>query len=304
MNTIGGSTASDRNYISTGGSAAIVIKGDANIVEGNYIGTDTSGGAKPSGYSKGNARGIDLINGADSNQILSNVIGYSNYAGMNIYSDYNIVRSNYIGTNSNGDNIANRYEGIRLRSGANNNLIGGKDGGNTIVNNITPTWKLSGGLTVEGTAKDNPILDNVIYNTGPITGTKDQLAVDLNIDGVTLNDAGDADTGPNNQLNYPEIQSMSYSGSNMTISFYLDIKTAGLQGFRVQFYDNTTADVTGHGEMQTLVHTYDMTTETYSGDADSVFSVTFGSASSLTNVFAVVTEITNYSNRNSTDPQR
>jgi Secretion system C-terminal sorting domain len=302
MNTIGGSAESDRNYISVGNSAAIVIKGDANTIEGNYIGTDTSGKAKPSGYTNGNARGIDLINGADSNQVLSNIIGYSKYAGINIYSDYNIVRSNYIGVDTKGNNIANKYEGLRLRSGANNNLIGGKNGGNTIVNNITPTWKLSGGLTVEGTAKDNPILDNVIYNTGPITGTKDQLAVDLNIDGVTLNDAGDTDTGPNNQLNYPEIQSLGYSGGNMTITFYLDVKTTGLQGFRVQFYDNTTPDPTGHGEMESLVHTFDMTTATYTGDADSVFTVIFSSASSLTNVFAVVTEITDYSNRNSTDP--
>ncbi len=302
MNTIGGSSSSDRNYISVGNSAAIVIKGDANTVQGNYIGTDTSGKAKPSGYSYGNARGIDLINGADSNQVLSNVIGYSKYAGMNIYSDYNIVRSNYVGVDSKGNKISNRYEGIRLRSGANNNLIGGKNGGNTIVNNITPTWKLSGGLTIEGSAKDNPILDNSIYNTGPTAGTVDQLAVDLNINGVTLNDAGDTDTGPNNQLNYPEIQSMSYSEGNMTISFFLDVSTTGLQGFRVQFYDNTTADVSGHGEMESLVYTYDMTTATYTGDADSVFTVTFSSASSLTNVFAIVTEITDYSDRNSTDP--
>ncbi len=43
-NTIGGTTAADRNVISGNGAGGIQISGQA-IVEGNFIGTDTTGQA-------------------------------------------------------------------------------------------------------------------------------------------------------------------------------------------------------------------------------------------------------------------
>jgi hypothetical protein len=43
------------------------------------------------------------------------------------------------------------------------------------------------------------------------------LGIDLSLDGVTLNDPGDPDTGPNNLQNYPVINGVTISGGSATI---------------------------------------------------------------------------------------
>ena len=47
--------------------------------------------------------------------------------------------------------------------------------------------------------------------------------IDLGDDGVTANDAGDGDTGPNHLLNYPAITSAVASGGQLTITGTLDV---------------------------------------------------------------------------------
>ena len=69
------------------------------------------------------------------------------------------------------------------------------------------------GVWIQGGA-GNSVLSNSIYNTG-------QLGIDLwsgtdSSNGVTLNDAGDADSGANNLQNYPLIAT-AISGTGQTI---------------------------------------------------------------------------------------
>src|SRR5437870_2383001 len=66
-NTIGGTTAADRNLIDTADSNGVEISGASattNIVEGNYIGADSTGNTAARNFSSG-----VLINGAPSNTI-------------------------------------------------------------------------------------------------------------------------------------------------------------------------------------------------------------------------------------------
>lgn len=69
--------------------------------------------------------------------------------------------------------------------------------GLTIVNFPGNGITVSGGLSIR-----NRLTQNVIYNNSG-------LAIDLGADGVTVNDPGDVDTGPNDLLNYPAIDSIN-----------------------------------------------------------------------------------------------
>ncbi len=96
----------------------------------------------------------------------------------------------------------------------------------------------------------NTITHNLIYKCRG-------LAVDLNNDGVTLNDPGDADTGPNDLLNYPEIDSVFM---NPDSSFNVNGHSPGKS--TVEFFvshpagDSTEqADPSGHGQAYSYVRT-------------------------------------------------
>jgi hypothetical protein len=110
------------------------------------------------------------------------------------------------------------------------------------------------GIEVSGASSVNNMLtNNLIYgNSG--------LAIDLGNDGVTLNDAGDADSGPNNLLNYPTIDSASM---NPDSSF--NIYGKSVYADYIELYvshpvgqSSKPADPSGHGEAYSFIG-YDTT---------------------------------------------
>jgi hypothetical protein len=97
-NTVGGSTAGERNVISGNGSPEVrggdgVVIGDegssGNVVQGNYIGVNAAGTeALPNVY------GICILNGADQNMVRGNVIsGNDGWGLVNGYLLYFLVGS-------------------------------------------------------------------------------------------------------------------------------------------------------------------------------------------------------------------
>ena len=84
------------------------------------------------------------------------------------------------------------------------------------------------------------------------------LAIDLvggteDAAGVTANDAGDGDTGPNDLLNTPTLGTISASGGLLTVEYTLDLP-AGT--YRVELYANPGgADPSGSGETGSLIGT-------------------------------------------------
>ncbi|MFW9842622.1 MAG: SBBP repeat-containing protein [Candidatus Thorarchaeota archaeon] len=100
------------------------------------------------------------------------------------------------------------------------------------------------GIEITGaTSVNNTITQNLIYGNG-------ELAIDLGADGVTANDVGDADTGPNDLLNYPEIDS---TVSQMDETYWVYGQTA--PNVVVEFFTAHPArdgskpvDPSGHGE--------------------------------------------------------
>jgi len=89
-------------------------------------------------------------------------------------------------------------------------------------NNLIKGLRIDGfsdnGIEVVGAVSGNTFSKNLIYNSGG-------LEIDLGVDGVTANDAGDGDTGPNNLVNFPEIDSIFANGaSTFTVFAMLQIR--------------------------------------------------------------------------------
>ncbi len=123
----------------------------------------------------------------------------------------------------------------------------------TFSNNIV-TASGGPGLIVE-TASGIVISQNSIFGNGIATGLGidlDPRGVDPNSymppQGVTLNDAGDADAGPNGLLNFPVIESATLSGGNLIVRGWA--RPLSLMEFFV-----AAADASGFGEGQTYKFT-------------------------------------------------
>jgi hypothetical protein len=168
---------------------------------------------------------------------------------------------NYIGTDRTGTlDLGNVDIGVLLADGAFNNVIGGTDpaAGNTIAFN--------GGNGVHLrllTGSGNTIRSNSIFDNGG-------FGIDLGSDGVTQNDDGDVDTGPNDLLNFPTLRAQATNG-DVVITATMDSSPNAT--YTVEFFSNTECDPSGYGEGMTLLGTASVTT-----DATGVGAATFTTA--------------------------
>jgi len=234
-----------------------------NIVQFNYLGTDITGM-----NDLGNDHtGVCISEGAHDNIVDGNLISGNDTEGICIIgwtgeeehnSRNNIILNNTIGLNVNHSSpLPNNREGISIGhyygdgppaddwwlGWAHNNVIGPN---NTIAFNGRSgvmIWEHSNNNT---NADYNIITQNSIYNNGP--GAPGYLGIDLSDDMVTANDGGDPDTGPNQELNFPVINSTVHLAGNTTISGTIDIDTDPTQAIVEIFKANP--DPTGYGEGQ------------------------------------------------------
>ncbi|WP_284186858.1 cadherin domain-containing protein, partial [Zoogloea oryzae] len=241
-NTIGGTTTAARNVLSNNVNAGVALYGSNNVVIGNYIGTDATGT-----LARGNGNdGADVYGGAN------NRVGGTTAAERNIISGNlrngievstgltgTLIQGNYIGTDVTGTlSLGNNYGGIWVGSSSTGVTIGGAaaGAGNTIVNNPT------GGIYTDASSVSFSLLGNTFYNNA-------NLAIDLNADGVTANDAGDADTGPNSLQNFPVIATARIDGAGH-LALVGTLASTASSYYRIEFYANATQDASGYGEGQ------------------------------------------------------
>ncbi len=91
---------------------------------------------------------------------------------------------------------------------------------------------------------NNAILGNEIWDNR-------EMAIDLGNDGITDNDPGDSDNGPNDELNFPVISNVNQNGSDLELSFHID---APAGQYRIEFFENPNGiDGTGLGEGQSFL---------------------------------------------------
>ncbi len=188
-NIIGGTTAAARNIISANSDAGVYIDGaNDNLVEGDYIGTDTSGTVALGNNSAAAefAGGVFLQDGASGNTIggltatpgtgAGNLISGNTYAGVSIYgAPNNLVAGNLIGTNVTGSvalgndssygNLSGGF-GVTSYSSA-DTIVGEPGGGNVIAGNGLGTIN---GANVSLLRSSGSVVQSDIIGTD-ITGT-------------------------------------------------------------------------------------------------------------------------------------
>ena len=167
-NTLGGTTAGARNVISGNSSGTGVVITDpgtsSNLVEGNYVGTNTAGTA-----GLGNHYGVQVVNGATGNTIGGTTSGARNVVSANLWDGVqllgsgtsgNILEGNYLGLNAAGTaGLGNTGSGIAIAQRASSNTIGGGSAvdGNAISGNQGDGVYISDSGTTGNTVQFNDI---------------------------------------------------------------------------------------------------------------------------------------------------
>jgi CSLREA domain-containing protein len=249
-NTIGGANINARNLSANNFDSGIALSSfptvgvtTGNIVQGNFVGTDVTGtlrrangdqgivlfratgntiGGSAAGAGNlffGNTfHGIYLLDTSDGNTIQGNISSMNGQAGITLdTSDNNLVQGNIFGTSAAGTlDQGNGFAGVLIINGSSGNTIGGSQASaNILAFN-------KNGVLITDTSTGNRILTNSIYSN-------DSLGIDLSValganatgDGVTANDANDADGDPNKRQNFPVIASAGLGGK-LNISYSID----------------------------------------------------------------------------------
>ncbi len=296
-NTIGGSDPQSRNLIS-GNVRGIRIEGaNRTKIEGNFIGTDRTGGAKLS-----NDIGMQVfstkstsIGGTSPGQ--RNVISGNSSHGMWLAGgSEGLIAGNFIGTDAAGTGaLGNALYGILMSSyqggeGERNWVVGGIAAGaaNVIAHNGVS------GIVVGAGISANPagisIRGNRIFKNA-------QLGIDLIGGGVTQNDpAPDADMGPNRLQNFPILASVEASGAGIKIEGSLT--SVPNTAFHIDLYGNEERDPSGHGEGQFYLGTVDVTTD---GKGVAAFQVTLP-ATQGTWISSTATRVGNFADTSEFSP--
>jgi IPT/TIG domain/S-layer homology domain len=237
---IGGTTADARNIINGGinlGSGTPPTGATGNFIRGNFIGTDVTGTVRFSCHNEC-VRLMDNANvlGGSAPGAGNRIAGSDTSAVHVQLGSGNVIQGNFIGTDETG--TARLYipgYGIRAYQVTGGVTIGGVNPGE---GNLISTAGLAAiGVEISGTAtiRGNSIFDNPGAN--PLNG----LGIDLfmnSTNGVTFNDAGDADTGPNAFQNFPVITSVVYGASTTTVNGTLSSAPSTI--YDVDFYGSPT----------------------------------------------------------------
>ncbi len=270
-NTIGGPTAAFGNVVSGNAIHAITICCDpttvGNLAQGNLVGT------RPDGTTPlaNGGIGVDMV--ARSTPLSGNIVA-NNGTGIQIRTGAtgNVLHNNVI--------TSNGGQGVRVDDTSGNTIGGTAAGdGNVIQNNGT------GVVVLATTSARDAILGNSISGNGG-------LGIDLNGDGVTANDAGDTDAGPNGLQNFPLLSAATVSGTVTTILGTLN--SSANTTFRLEFFSNTACDGSGNGEGQTLLGSMSVTT-------DGTGNASFTASMPLTTVGTAVTATATDPNNNTSE---
>ncbi|MDP3984870.1 MAG: NosD domain-containing protein, partial [Acidimicrobiia bacterium] len=213
------------NVISGNSSDGVLITGSTasgNSVFTNLIGT-TAAGVAP----LGNNAGISLQNGTTGNLINANTIA-GNLVGIVVQAPGNRIMDNDIGL----DGVGNVTHGVLIDS--NDTIVGVQADGLGLPNRIVGNG--SNGVMVL-TGIRNRISNNVIRDNGG-------LGIELSNEGVTPNDLGDGDTGPNNLQNFPVL---THDGAE-TLTASVDGAAAEGTLYRFELFEVSSCDSSLHGE--------------------------------------------------------
>jgi hypothetical protein len=235
---------------------ALILDCSSNRVEGNLIGTDATGtrriGNQVLGISVLGVRFGTAIGGTNSSS--RNIIS-GGVDGVLVGCCGNMVQGNFVGTAADGVTpMGNNGTGIIVEGST--NLIGGIGAGaNVVAFNNTGISVLSG--------IGNALLGNSVYSNATI-------GIDLGPAGITPNDTGDFDSGPNNLQNFPILTSAKNTGAATIINGSLNSRSN--TSFYIEVFTNSACDPSGYGQGQKFLTSFFTTTDP---TGNSVFSFNY-----------------------------
>ncbi len=226
--------------------AIVIWNSSNNVVTGNHLGVDPSG-ATAAGNTAGVWIGLNSVDNriggttpAERNLLAGNsalAIGSSGTGATGT-----LIQGNDIGVLANGGAAGNGPNAIVIYGGATATVGGTAAGaGNRIANSGVGV-----ALGISASDAEVTILGNRIWDDS-------SLGIDIGGDGVTVNDAGDGDTGANDLLNFPEITSAVEVGGTVYVDFDLDVPAGD---YRIELFTNAAGDPTGYGEGENFVSSY------------------------------------------------
>ncbi|HKY04678.1 MAG TPA: HYR domain-containing protein [Blastocatellia bacterium] len=265
------------NVISDNLGAGISINGSSSNstqIRGNLIGTNRDASA-----ALGNTGDGIFINDAPSTNVgevgLGNVISANNI-GVEIQGESatgTFVVSNLIGTDKTGTmDLGNESFGVAI-TGSSNNQIGGTFGPDLrLADRVTVNAVSDGGNIIAFNGDDGVAVlsgvSNLISNNSIFSN--DGLGIDLSPTGVTPNDPGDGDTGPNNLQNFPVLTSATSNNEGTTING--SISGSPSNSYVIEFFSNDACDPSGFGEGQNFLGAVAINSSTTGG---ATFSASF-----------------------------
>jgi titin len=261
-NAVGGAVAGARNVIA-GNSTGVGIEtgANANVLVGNFIGTNAAGNADLGN----NGSGVEIGSGAANNTVggattlARNIISGNAAHGVQILgsdTNANKVQGNFIGLAANGTSpLGNDQNGVFIAQSAANNSIGGTaaGAGNVIAHNGGDGVLIGGNAsfpTPAGTG--NSVQGNSIFANG-------ESGIDLGADdGVTANDANDPDTGPNDLLNKPVLTGAFLVGDVLLIGGTINTELG--KTLLIELFSTPTLNAAGQAEGKTFLGFVTVTT--------------------------------------------
>jgi len=151
-----------------------------------------------------------------------------------------------LGSTALGGNWSVILDGAAISGGGDGLVVQSQD---NVIDGLTIRNFPGNGITVGGALSiRNRLTKNLIYNNNG-------LGIDLGADGVTANDIGDVDTGPNDLLNYPEIDSVFMNPDSSFRVYGRAADSAIIEFFVAHPVGDAAkpADPSGHGEAYAYV---------------------------------------------------
>ncbi|HZW08741.1 MAG TPA: GC-type dockerin domain-anchored protein [Phycisphaerales bacterium] len=288
-NRIGGPTPEERNVINgfghygeegfPVGEGIEVSWATDTLIEGNYIGVDETGTQRvvqigPIGIEVG-----DSVRTVVRNNLVAGlwVRGRNHYQGqtfgeairvttISVDQHDTVIEGNLIGTDYTGEHPILTLNGVIVdqftaRQTPHGTRIGGAEPGQ---GNLIAFCERKG-IGVASLIEDAEISGNAIHSNG-------QLGIDLatwsmGYDGITPNDADDADTeGANGLQNFPVLASADSDGRSTAVTGSLNSRPG--REYRIEFFENVACDPSGFGEGERFLGSTLVTTD---GAGDATF---------------------------------
>jgi trimeric autotransporter adhesin len=249
---IGGSVSGSANTISgnTGQGIEITALSTGTLVQGNYIGTDTTGTLDRGNSVDGilaYAGGVRIggANAGEGNLICGN-------AGDGIEFNGASATNNFAFGNTIGGTTAlqNGGNGVLITASAHDNVVGGLMSGQPNLIAFNAGAGISVPAAVANT--NNAFRANSIHSNGG-------LGIDLGAAGVTANDANDVDTGANRLQNFPVVTTATNTGTSVVIVGSLNSTPS--TAFGVDLFATLLFDSTKYGEGEFYLGSTTVTTD-------------------------------------------